>query len=137
MVQWFHVYEMHDGIVDLVLRTFGSVFPSMEIWDSGGGDIILVGSDRPWDNSLEHLRIAFAREPVRKDLAAIGIDSPEAFLAGNSLRSGRICHSGTRASAVGYFSRFDMKLRWRFSSAPPPPVSRVSMSEPGIRLRLA
>src|SRR5262249_2501 len=22
MVQWFHVYEMHDGIVDLVIRTF-------------------------------------------------------------------------------------------------------------------
>jgi len=80
MVQWFHVYEMHDGIVDLVLRTFGSVFPSMEIWDSGKG----TSSGRlrsTWDNSLEHLRIAFAREPVRKDLAAIGIDSPEAFLA--------------------------------------------------------
>jgi predicted membrane-bound spermidine synthase len=81
MVQWFHVYEMHDGIVDLVLRTFGSVFPSMEIWDSGAGDVILVGSNQQWDSSPEHLRIAYARELVRKDLAAIGIDSPEAFLA--------------------------------------------------------
>ena len=81
MVQWFHVYEMHDGIVDLVLRTFNSVFPSMEIWDSGAGDVILVGSNQPWDSSLEHLRTAYEREMVRKDLAAIGIDSPEAFLA--------------------------------------------------------
>ena len=48
MVQWFHMYEMHDGIVDLVLRTFQSVFPAMEIWDSNGGDIILIGSTRPW-----------------------------------------------------------------------------------------
>ena len=81
MVQWFHVYEMHDGIVDLVLRTFGSVFPSMEIWDSGAGDVILVGSNQPWDSSVEHLRVAYGREQVRQDLAAIGIDSPEAFLA--------------------------------------------------------
>jgi spermidine synthase len=81
MVQWFHVYEMHDGIVDLVLRTFGSVFPSMEIWDSGAGDVILVGSQQPFDSSLEHLRIACGREMVRHDLAAIGIDSPEALLA--------------------------------------------------------
>jgi len=39
MVQWFHMYEMHDGIVDLVLRTFQSVFPAMEIWIPMG-DII-------------------------------------------------------------------------------------------------
>ena len=31
MAQWFHVYEMHDGIVSLVLRTFSSVFPFVEI----------------------------------------------------------------------------------------------------------
>jgi len=47
MVQWFHVYEMHDGIVDLVLRTFQSVFSVMEIWDTNGGDIILIGWNRP------------------------------------------------------------------------------------------
>jgi hypothetical protein len=30
MVQWFHVYEMHDGIVELVLRTFTSIFPMLK-----------------------------------------------------------------------------------------------------------
>jgi hypothetical protein len=30
---------------------------------------------------VEHLRVAYGREQVRQDLAAIGIDSPEAFLA--------------------------------------------------------
>ena len=48
MAQWFHVYEMHDGIVELVLRTFHSVFPHVEIWDSCSGDIILLGSFEPW-----------------------------------------------------------------------------------------
>ena len=81
MVQWFHMYEMHDGIVDLVLRTFQSVFPVMEIWDSNGGDIILVGSDRSWSCSLETLRQGYAREAVRQDLASVGLSTPEALLA--------------------------------------------------------
>ncbi len=51
MAQWFHVYEMHDGIVSLVLRTFNSVFPYVEIWDPGGGDIVMLGSLQPWRTS--------------------------------------------------------------------------------------
>jgi len=81
MVQWFHMYEMHDGIVDLVLRTFQSVFPVLEIWDSNGGDIILIGSDRPWSCSLEKLRQGYSREWVRQDLASVGLITPETLLA--------------------------------------------------------
>jgi len=81
MVQWFHMYEMHDGIVDLVLRTFQSVFPAMEIWDSNGGDIILIGSTRPWSWSLETLRQGYQRESVRQDLASVGLRTPEELLA--------------------------------------------------------
>jgi hypothetical protein len=81
MAQWFHVYEMHDGIVDLVLRTFASVFPVLEVWDVGGGDVILLGSRQPWDCSLAGWRKAYEHEPVRQDLASIGIGTPEALLA--------------------------------------------------------
>ena len=51
MAQWFHVYEMHDGIVQLVLRTFSSVFPFVEIWDAGSGDVIMLGSMQPWPSN--------------------------------------------------------------------------------------
>jgi len=81
MAQWFHLYDMHDGIVGLVLRTFGSVYPCVEIWDSGSGDIILLGSKTPWKSSPEHYRQSFDRELVKKDLERIGIGSPEALLA--------------------------------------------------------
>ncbi len=81
MVQWFHVYEMHDGIVEMVLRTFGSVFPVMEIWDTNEGDIALLGSDRPWNMTLEDLRRAYQNELVRKDMESIGLNTPEALLA--------------------------------------------------------
>ena len=72
---------MHDGIANLVLRTFGAVFPHMEIWDSGSGDIILLGSDKPWDGSLERLRKTYERPLVREDLAAAGFRTPDALLA--------------------------------------------------------
>src|SRR6185369_5220824 len=128
MVQWFHVYEMHDGIVDLVLRTFGSVFPSMEIWDSGAGDVILVGSNQPWDSSVEHLRVAYGREQVRQDLAAIGVDSPEAFLAGNLLHNGQRLRFRARARFNRIISRcWNTKRRWRFLSAGPLRLSTGSM----------
>jgi hypothetical protein len=53
----------------------------MEIWDAGSGDIILLGSNRPWDWSLEGLRKACERELVRQDLAGIGLGTPEALFA--------------------------------------------------------
>jgi predicted membrane-bound spermidine synthase len=81
MVQWFHTYEMHDGIVNLVLRTFAGVFPHMEIWDSGSGDILLVGSGRSWHTTPATLEKIFTRAQAKADLAAIGIDTPEALLA--------------------------------------------------------
>ena len=81
MAQWFHVYEMHDGIVELVLRTFNSVFPRVEIWDSCSGDIILLGSLQSWQTGPDVFRQGFTLPGVRLDLAQIGIRSPEALLA--------------------------------------------------------
>jgi hypothetical protein len=79
--QWFHVYEMHDGIVGLVLRTFGSVFPFVEAWDTAEGDIVILGSREPWSTGPETFAQGFAIDGVRADLAAIGIRSPAALLA--------------------------------------------------------
>jgi spermidine synthase len=80
VAQWFHVYEMHDGIVGLVLRTFASVFPFVEVWDTAEGDIVMLGSGQPWATGPATFRQSFALEGVRADLAAIGIRSPEALL---------------------------------------------------------
>ncbi len=77
MAQWFHLYEMHDGIVALVLNTFRSVFPYMEVWDADKGDIILLGSMRPWAATPEEYRKVFARPAPRQDLEEIGLKTPE------------------------------------------------------------
>ena len=81
MAQWFHVYDMHDGIVNLVLRTFGTVFPHMEIWDSGSGDLILLGALKPWPSEPSVYSRLFTRPSVRRDLELVGIHSPEALWA--------------------------------------------------------
>jgi spermidine synthase len=81
MTQWFHTYEMDDRTAEVVLRTFGTVFPKMEIWDAGEGDIILLGSDRAWQSDPEVYQHALERAGPRKGLATIGIESAEAVLA--------------------------------------------------------
>jgi predicted membrane-bound spermidine synthase len=78
--QWFHVYEMNDETLTLVLRTFGSVFPYVEIWDIGT-DIIFLGSQQPWQTGPEVFQKGFAIERVKTDMEMINIKSPEALMA--------------------------------------------------------
>jgi len=79
--QWFHIYEMDDDIVRLVLRTFGSVFPFVEVWDTGNGDLVILGSQQPWPSGAEVYRQGFAIDRVRTDFRMINIPSPEALLS--------------------------------------------------------
>jgi predicted membrane-bound spermidine synthase len=79
--QWFHTYEMSAPILGLVLRTFNSVFPNMEVWDTGSGDIVLLGSLQPWPSGPDVFQQGFALDGVRSDLSLVGIHSPEALLA--------------------------------------------------------
>jgi hypothetical protein len=81
MAQWFHLYETQDQIVDLVLRTFESVFPYVEVWDTGVGDIVILGSQQPWPTGPAVFQNGFALEPVRTDMQMIDIHSPEALMA--------------------------------------------------------
>jgi hypothetical protein len=81
MAQWFQIYETQDNIVELVLRTFRGVFPYVEIWDAGAGDIVLLGAMQPWQTGPEVFKRGFALDKVKKDMWMIDIQSPEALLA--------------------------------------------------------
>jgi predicted membrane-bound spermidine synthase len=81
MVQWFHVYEIHDGIVAMVIRTFGEVFPHFEIWDTAAGDIILVGGKQPWASNFDSWKRIYERPVVREQLESIGLGTPQQLLA--------------------------------------------------------
>jgi spermidine synthase len=77
---WFHLYETKDDIVAMVLRTFSSVFPNVEIWENGA-DVIFLGSLQPWPTGPDVFRKGFAIDRVRTDMWMIDIQSPEALLA--------------------------------------------------------
>lgn len=81
MGQWFHKYEMSDDIVFLIFRTFASVFPNMEIWDTQEGDLILLGSVKPWPSDPAHFQTVFNRPAPAKDLADLRIESAVALWA--------------------------------------------------------
>ena len=81
MAQWFHVYEINDHIVRLVLRTFGNVFPFFEIWDTLDGDIVLLGSQKPWQTSLDNFRKVYNRPGPAADLRQVGLTTPESVWA--------------------------------------------------------
>ena len=81
MAQWFHVYEIHDDIVALVLRTFSQVFPHSEIWDCNDSDILMIGSLQPWESTPEAYKEGILRDEPFRDLQRIGINSPLALFA--------------------------------------------------------
>ena len=81
IAQWFHVYEINDEIVAMILRTFHSVFPNMEIWDPRAGDLIILGSKRPWKSDPSIYKQVFAREIPRRDLESLGLMTPESIWA--------------------------------------------------------
>jgi SAM-dependent methyltransferase len=45
--QWFHLYELDVETVELVLRTYASVFPHVSVWYTMASDLLLLGFDRP------------------------------------------------------------------------------------------
>jgi spermidine synthase len=79
--QWFHIYAMDDATLNLVLRTFASVFPNLEVWELGDMDVILLGSTQPWKTGPEVYERAFQMDEPRRELAYIGLPTPESVLA--------------------------------------------------------
>jgi predicted membrane-bound spermidine synthase len=73
--QWFHLYEINVEIVELVLRTYASVFPHVSVWYAMGADLLLLGFDRP-DRALDvgALETRFAREDFAAGFARVGIE---------------------------------------------------------------
>lgn len=73
MAQWVQIYETSDELLDIVLRTFGSVFPYVSIWETSPADLVLVGSSQPLQVDLETARARFLEPSVSADLQRIEI----------------------------------------------------------------
>ena len=89
--QWFHSYETDTATVELVLRNYASVFPSVSVWSTLGADVILLGSDGS-DPAVDMARLEqrFLRPDFRRGFARAGIETFPALLAHEVLPVGAV-----------------------------------------------
>jgi SAM-dependent methyltransferase len=89
--QWFHLYEVDERSVELVLRTYASVFPHVSVWFAQGPDLLLLGFDRP-TRALDAQALAarFARPDFTAGFARAGIGSFAELLAHELLPLGTL-----------------------------------------------
>ncbi|MET0592753.1 MAG: fused MFS/spermidine synthase, partial [Polyangiaceae bacterium] len=81
-LQWVQAYDVDSRTVKKIYATLGAVFPSVETWELGANDLVLVGSRAPLSHDADWLRAKVAREPYRAALAGSWrAASLEGFLA--------------------------------------------------------
>lgn len=140
LAQWLQTYEMDGETVALVMRTFSAAFPVVEVWETGLGDILLLGAFAPWASDHRQYGTVFERELVRQDLERLGILSPTALWA-RQIASQRVARAiadpegvlqtdrrprleylAPRALYMGrdadFFTPFDERLRLRWLADP-------------------
>jgi predicted membrane-bound spermidine synthase len=89
--QWFHTYETDDATLELVLRTYASVFGRVAVWYTMTNDLLLLG----FQNAGAEIDVArFARRAARSDfragLARSGVNNLPALLAHELLPLGAV-----------------------------------------------
>jgi len=80
VAQWVQLYETNDAAVELVLATFGSVFPFFSIWETLPGDLLLVGMTEPVPWDLAGMERRFQEPSVARDLRRVDLFSLPALL---------------------------------------------------------
>ncbi len=81
-LQWLQGYEVDATTVQTVYETARSVFPEVETWELGSGDLLLVGSKTPIDHDFTRMRARLATQPYRSAAAfAWSATTLEEFLA--------------------------------------------------------
>jgi hypothetical protein len=82
MAQWIHQYETDDRSLELVLRTYRSVFDHVSVWTAYSNDILLLGF-RNEGSGIDHFRFhqRFAEPAIAAALARAGVTSFPALLA--------------------------------------------------------
>jgi spermidine synthase len=82
MCQWVHSYSMSLENLQMILRTFGQVFPHAGLWESATGDLLIVGGleGRTPEQTASRIRQSWRELPPEGRLARIGLTQPEALL---------------------------------------------------------
>ena len=78
MGQWFHLYAMSETDIQMVYRTFFSVFPAGAIYRTGPGDILLIGAEHDVEFRPQRLEELFAPNAASADwLTSLNLVTPK------------------------------------------------------------
>lgn len=82
MLQWVQGYGLNLADFKMVVRTFQTAFEATSVWQTHGGDYLLVGRRRVSRLDLDRIRYAWQTMPaLRQDMTMLGMASPYALLA--------------------------------------------------------
>ncbi|OGK84449.1 MAG: hypothetical protein A2X52_08865, partial [Candidatus Rokubacteria bacterium GWC2_70_16] len=74
MLQWVQGYNLEPDDLRMVVRTFRSVFPATSIWQTSGGDFLLLGAAEPVRIDLARVKARHEKSPgLRRDFERIGL----------------------------------------------------------------
>jgi predicted membrane-bound spermidine synthase len=96
--QWMHTYELDDATLELVLRSYASVFDRVGVWYTYSRDLLLLGfADARSGPDLDRISERFERPDLQSGLRRSGIASLEELLAHELVPVGLV----TRAALPG------------------------------------
>ncbi len=81
LVQWYHIYGVNRYSLKALLKSVTDVFPHYTLWYLGGGDIIIVSSNKPLELDYQKQLAFFDSPAIRADLARIDIGSVEGLMS--------------------------------------------------------
>lgn len=70
-LQWLQTYEVDSRTVRSVYATLSSEFGAVETWQTQGGDLILMATEKPIRRDLELMRARVSQEPYRRALPSV------------------------------------------------------------------
>jgi spermidine synthase len=75
LCQWAHTYDMSDGDLRSIVRTFASALPESTMWRVGDGDLLLIGTTAAnIEGRLDNISERCRRGSVAAMLADVAID---------------------------------------------------------------
>lgn len=82
MLQWVQGYGLAPSDMKMVIKTFRTAFPATTVWNTNGGDYLLLGVEKFLPIDLNKLQIQFTTMVgLREDLNGIGLRSASALLS--------------------------------------------------------
>ena len=81
--QWIQLYELDPEDLRMIMREFQRRFPEVSVWNSGIGDLILIGTHQPQRLDLNRVnQVALGDPEIMRDLREyMHMSRPEGILA--------------------------------------------------------